>query len=58
MWLAHIALLLGVLSTAGVEQVVCVHELKMGLMARSCLCPGFSTLMYTICCAYINIGKT
>eukprot|EP00117_Sycon_ciliatum_P007228 scpid20189/ scgid2288/ Calcium-activated potassium channel slowpoke; BK channel; Maxi K channel len=42
------------LTWGGVEQVVCVDELKMGLLAQSCLCPGFSTLLYTIGCPYIG----
>lgn len=27
------------------DTLVCIEELKMGIMARSCLCPGFSTLI-------------
>ena len=27
------------------DEVVCLSELKLGLMAQSCLAPGFATLM-------------
>ena len=29
----------------GIDIAVCLNELKLGLLAQSCLCPGFSTLM-------------
>ena len=29
----------------GVDIAVCLNELKLGLLAQSCLCPGFSTLI-------------
>lgn len=27
------------------DHLVCIEELKMGILAKSCLCPGFSTLI-------------
>ena len=29
----------------GIDIAVCLNELKLGLLAQSCLCPGFSTLI-------------
>lgn len=26
-------------------QVICINELKLGLLGKSCLCPGFSTMV-------------
>ena len=31
--------------TPGLDNAVCLNELKLGLLAQSCLCPGFSTLI-------------
>lgn len=27
------------------DEVICINELKLGLLGKSCLCPGFSTLV-------------
>ena len=27
------------------DEVLCVNEIKLGLLGKSCLCPGFSTMM-------------
>ena len=33
------------------DQVVCVEELKLGLLARSCLCPGLPAMIYNLICS-------
>ena len=32
-------------SRVGVNQIVCIDEIKMNLLAKSCLCPGTSTML-------------
>ena len=27
------------------DEVICINELKLGLLGKSCLCPGFSTMV-------------
>ena len=33
------------------DQVVCIEELKLGLLARSCLCPGLPAMIYNLICS-------
>ena len=33
----------------GVDEVICIDELKMSILAQSCVCPGIMTLFDTPC---------
>ena len=33
------------------DQVVCIEELKLGLFAKSCLCPGLPAMIYNLICS-------
>eukprot|EP00118_Oscarella_pearsei_P007407 m.36174 g.36174 ORF g.36174 m.36174 type:complete len:1065 (+) comp32214_c0_seq3:113-3307(+) len=35
---------------SNLDDVVCIAELKLGLIGQSCLCPGFSTLLANLTC--------
>eukprot|EP01133_Synstelium_polycarpum_P007023 gene7023-8164_t len=44
----------GHMLTAGANHVISVQELKMNLLAQSCLCPGFSTMIINLLRSDLN----
>ncbi|RHZ63872.1 hypothetical protein Glove_327g8 [Diversispora epigaea] len=39
------------------EQIICIDELKLGILAHSCLTPGFSSLLYGLTTSFVSESK-
>ncbi len=45
-------------SSSSLNHIVCVEELKMNLLAKSCLCPGISTMLCNLITTISTDGLT
>ncbi|KNC47153.1 uncharacterized protein AMSG_03581 [Thecamonas trahens ATCC 50062] len=49
---------IGHMAAAGADVILCVDEIKMGLLAQSCLAPGLCTLITNLVRSYSDVGGT